>query len=109
MRKKRALSNSRDWTMTLPDERYRAVVQTRQFLLRLLTTPRIPKAVKAEARSCLRHYPSDWDMLRAAQGAPEVFAERMEDLHRFIAQGSRQAAEAEDDEDAELMRGYREL
>ena len=92
--------------MTLPDERYRAVVQTKQFLLRLLTTPRIPKAVKADARSCLRHYPSDWDMNRAAQAAPEVFQERMEDLHRFVAQGVR-AADT-DDSDAELMRGYRE-
>ena len=91
MLKKRALSISREWDMTLPDERYRAVVQTRQFLLRLLTTPRIPKAVKAEARSCLRHYPSDWDMQQAAAAAPDVFAERMEDLHRFVAAGSREA------------------
>jgi hypothetical protein len=43
----------------------------------------------------LRHYPSDWDMNRAAEGAPEVFQERMEDLHRFVAAGSR-AAEKED-------------
>ena len=77
--------------MTLPDERYRAVVQTRQFLLRLLTTPRIPKAVKEEARSCLRHYPSDWDMQCAAAASPEVFQERMEDLHRFVMKGSREA------------------
>jgi len=94
--------------MTLPDERYRAVVYTRQFLLRLLTTPRIPKAVKAEARSCLRHYPTDYDMLRAVTAAPEVFQERMEDLHRFVAAG-RAAAQQEDDKDAELLRGYREL
>jgi len=94
--------------MTLPDERYRAVVYTRQFLLRLLTTPRIPKAVKAEARSCLRHYPSDWDMQCAAAASPEVFQQRMEDLHRFVAAG-RAAAEQEDDKDAELLRGYREL
>ena len=101
MFKKRALSNSRDWTMTLPDERYRAVVQTRQFLLRLLTTPRIPKAVKAEARSCLRHYPTDYDMLRAAEAAPEVFQQRMEDLHRFVAVGSRHAAEIIHDDNHE--------
>ena len=72
--------------MTLPDERYRAVVQTRQFLLRLLTTPRIPKAVKEEARSCLRHYPSDWEMQTAAREAPAVFAERMEPLYRMVKQ-----------------------
>jgi hypothetical protein len=35
----------------------------------------------------LRHYPSDWDMQRAAESSPEIFQERMEDLHRFIRQG----------------------
>lgn len=72
--------------MTLPDERYRAVVQTKKFLEELLTTPRIPKAVKDNARWCLRHYPSDWDMKRAAEYVPEVFQERMEPLHRMVVQ-----------------------
>jgi hypothetical protein len=97
MLKKRALSNSREWNMTLPDERYRAVVQTRRFLLDLCNrehTPRVPKIVRDTARSMLRHYPSDWDMQRAAEGAPEVFQERMEDLHRFVAAG---VAAAEED------------
>ena len=70
--------------MTLPDERYRAVVQTQRFLLRILTTPRVPKAVKDEARACLRHYPSDWDMKRAADGAPDVFQEQMEAVTRLF-------------------------
>jgi hypothetical protein len=98
MLKKRALSNSREWNMTLPDERYRAVVQTRRFLLDLCNrehTPRVPKLIRDTARSMLRHYPSDWDMQRAAEAAPEVFQERMEDLHRFVAAGV-QAAAAED-------------
>ncbi len=96
MLKKRALSNSREWNMTLPDERYRAVVQTRRFLLDLCNrehTPRVPKLIRDTARSMLRHYPSDWDMQRAAEGAPEVFQERMEDLHRFVAAGVAAAAE----------------
>jgi hypothetical protein len=96
MLKKRALSNSREWDMTLPDERYRAVVQTRRFLLDLCNrehTPRVPKLIRDTARSMLRHYPSDWDMQRAAAGAPEVFQERMEDLHRFVAAGVRAAEE----------------
>jgi len=82
--------------MTLPDERYRAVVQTRRFLLDLCNTqhtPRVPKMIRDTARSMLRHYPSDWDMNRAAEGAPEVFQERMEDLHRFVAAGQRAAQE----------------
>jgi hypothetical protein len=70
--------------MTLPDERYRAVVQTQRFLLEILTTPRVPKAIKDQARSCLRHYPSDWDMNRAAEGAPDIFAKRMEDVTRMF-------------------------
>lgn len=72
--------------MTLPDERYRAVVQTQRFLLEILTTPRVPKAVKDRARMCLRHYPSDWDMKIAAENCPSVFQERMEPLYRMIKQ-----------------------
>jgi hypothetical protein len=70
--------------MTLPDERYRAVVQTQRFLLRILTTPRVPKAVKDEARACLRHYPSEYDMSKTAQTSPDIFAERMEDVTRMF-------------------------
>jgi hypothetical protein len=72
--------------VTLPDERYRSVVQTRRFLLKILTTPRVPKAVKDEARSMLRHYPSDWDMQRTARMAPDMFQEQMEPLYRMIKQ-----------------------
>jgi hypothetical protein len=70
--------------MTLPDERYRAVIQTQKFLTEILSTPRVPKAIKDGARHCLRHYPNDWDMKRAADGAPEVFQERMEDVTRMF-------------------------
>ena len=70
--------------MTLPDERYRAVVQTQRFLLEILTTPRVPKAIKDQARACLRHYPSDFDMNRAAEGSPDVFQKRMEDVTRMF-------------------------
>lgn len=72
--------------MTLPDERYRAVQWAERFLSRLAggQIARVPKAVRDEARSILRHYPNNWDMHRAAQGAPEVFQERMEQLHRMV-------------------------
>ena len=95
--------------MTLPDERYRSVKWAEGFLKRLAGGhyARTPKAVRDEARSILRHYPSDYDMNRAAEAAPEVFQERMEDLHRFVAQAA--AQQQEDREDAELLRGYREL
>lgn len=75
--------------MTLPDERYRAVVQTRRFLLDLCNpqhTPRVPKIIREHARAMLRHYPSDWDMTMAAEQAPHVFQERMEDVYKMIKQ-----------------------
>jgi hypothetical protein len=72
--------------MTLPDERYRAVVQTKKFLEELLSTPRIPKKIKDDARWCLRHYPNEWDMQIVAREVPAVFQEKMEPLYRMIKQ-----------------------
>ena len=74
--------------MTLPDERYRSVVQTKTFLEDILMGKyaRVPSAVKERARSCLRHYPNSWDMQQAAESAPSVFQERMEPLYRMVKQ-----------------------
>jgi len=88
--------------VTLPDERYRAVVQTRRFLLDLCNpehTPRVPKLIRETARSMLRHYPSDYDMQCAARSSPEVFQERMEDLHRMIAAYNPEVSQPLDPED----------
>ena len=73
--------------MTLPDERYRAVVHAERFLSRLAGGhyARVPKAVREEARALLRHYPTDWNMQCAAEGAPDVFQQQMEPLHRMVA------------------------
>ena len=72
--------------MTLPDERYRSVKYAADFLSRLAggQYARVPKAVRDEARSILRHYPSSWDMQRTALQAPDVFQERMDDLHKMV-------------------------
>lgn len=75
--------------MTLPDERYRAVTWARNFLYDLCDskkTPGIPKAVRQQAHSILRHYPSDWDLQQAAEASPHVFAERMEPVTRLFKQ-----------------------
>jgi len=79
--------------MTLPDERYRSIAQTQRFLLKLLTTPRVPRAVKDEARGLLRHYPTDWDLQQLSAAAPHVVQERMEPLHRMIAAYTSAAAD----------------
>ena len=72
------------YKMTLPDERYRAVMQTERLLKEILTTPRVPKSIKDSARSCLRHYPSEYDMKKVSQTSADIFAERMEDVTRLF-------------------------
>lgn len=62
--------------MTMPNERYRAVVHTERFLMELLDpkkTPRVPKSVRQRAHGLLRHYPSKYDMDVAATMTPSVF------------------------------------
>ena len=47
--------------MTMPSQEVYALRRTRDFLRRLIAEKRIPqKELKAEALSCLHHYP--WDM-----------------------------------------------
>lgn len=84
--------------MTLPDERYRAVLWAERFLKELATDrkkyPRIPKTVRQEAFSILRHYPNSWDMERASDGSPEVFQPRMEPLTRLVMQYEQEKKDA---------------
>ena len=73
--------------MTLPDERYRSLVHTKQFLMELCDptmTPRVPKEVRRRASGCLRHWPDSYHLAEIARALPEHFAERMEPLHRMI-------------------------
>jgi hypothetical protein len=76
--------------MTLPDERYRAVLYAKKFMEELIydrkTYPRLPKIVRQRAASVLKHYPSEYDLKIAAHAAPNIFAERMEPVTRLMAQ-----------------------
>jgi hypothetical protein len=61
--------------MTLPDERYRALKQSKKLLEELCDpgkTPRVPGIVRERARSALRHYPTELDMDRMANSCPEL-------------------------------------
>ena len=83
--------------MTLPDERYRSVMWAKRFLESLAydrkNYPRISKAVRGEAHSILRHFPSEWDMKRVSTEAPDVFQERMEPVVRLMTQYEQSKAE----------------
>lgn len=76
--------------MTLPDERYRAVMWAGRFLLELSRNkqkyPGVPKSVRQEALDILRHFPNGSDMKHAAFTAPELFQEKMEPLYRMVKQ-----------------------
>lgn len=76
--------------MTLPDERYRAVLNTKQFLLELCDskrTPRIPSRIRKRAYALIKHYPNIFDLEQAAHEAPHVFSARIEPLRRWLKSG----------------------
>ena len=61
--------------MTLPYERYNAVKYTEQFLIELLDpkkTPRVPKTIRKQAYSLLKHYPGGYYLDLIATKCPEV-------------------------------------
>ncbi|MFZ5957224.1 BPSL0761 family protein [Pseudomonas knackmussii] len=53
--------------MTMPDERTRAVIQTREFLLELSRDSALPDKVRRDAKFLLRHFPSKDDVLLAGR------------------------------------------
>ncbi len=72
----------------MPDERYRSVLMAKKFMEELCRsdlTPRVPKSIRERAYSILRHYPTEWDMKVAAEGAPGHFQEKMEPVTRLMA------------------------
>mgnify|MGYP003428982152 CR=1 FL=1 len=61
--------------MSLPIERTYSLINTRNFLRRLLNrleTPRVPKDIRLEAKYLLKHYPWDSEIKRLAMKCPQV-------------------------------------
>lgn len=66
--------------MTLPNERYRSLVQAKEFLRTLLDpklTPRVPKAIRKEAYWRLRHFPSTYELETIAKKCPKLLENDM--------------------------------
>jgi hypothetical protein len=60
----------------MPDERTRAILQTKDFLVDLLSaeqTPDVPDSVRREARRLLRHYPGLSELDLAHRALPKFF------------------------------------
>jgi len=73
--------------MTLPDERYRAVMWAKRFLIDISRhRSGLSKEMRNEANSILRHFPSEYDLDMAAEKAPFVFQKHMEPLYRMVKQ-----------------------
>ena len=75
--------------MTMPNERYNAVIRTEQFLKDLCDpkkTPRVPKEFRKQAYYCLRHYPSKHHMDVAGSVIPHVFEsqDKLDDLSLLL-------------------------
>ena len=74
--------------MTLPDERYRAVLQAERLLKDLCDpskTPRVPRAIRSRAAGVLRHYPSEYELDRCIEGMM-VFAKQLDPLYKMVKQ-----------------------
>jgi hypothetical protein len=66
----------REFGMTMPDERTKAVVETRNFLQLLAAAHEvaIPGLVQTVASGLLRHYPLDTDLDVSASALPGIWA-----------------------------------
>lgn len=53
--------------MTMPNERTRALIQTRDFLLELGQDQALDESIRRHARQLLRHYPSPYEILLAGK------------------------------------------
>lgn len=69
--------------MTMPDERRKSIIRTHDFLREILShkyeNGENYHDLWYEARSCLKHYPSEFYMDEARELAPEVFGDWQQD------------------------------
>jgi hypothetical protein len=75
--------------MTTPDERFRALKQSKKLLEELCDpgrTPRVPSIVRDRARGVLRHYPNEYELDRIADQCPE-YLEKLSKLDKIYTNG----------------------
>ncbi len=67
----------------MPRERTVAILNTKEFLFDLMSpkkTPKVPSAIRQQARWLLKHFPGNYDLRQIVEALPEVFGstERLE-------------------------------
>lgn len=53
--------------MTMPIERKRSIIQTREFLIELSRNTHFPETIRRQAKQLLKHHPSQLEILDASQ------------------------------------------
>jgi hypothetical protein len=64
--------------VTMPNERFYAIRNTREFLVELMDpkkTPKVPKEIRLKAYYAIKHFPGEYHMEEARKLAPSVFGE----------------------------------
>ena len=76
--------------MTLPDERYRAIMYAKSLCEDLLysdRTPRVPRAIRERARGVLRHFPEEYYLSMLAESRPDIIerkGEAFDPLYKMV-------------------------
>jgi hypothetical protein len=93
--------------MTLPDERYRSIMQAKRLLEELCSpqlTPRVAAGIRDRARGALRHYPSEYELQQLERHAPHIVQQQMEPLYKMIKQHEMADSVTEDYQHAGLIK-----
>lgn len=69
--------------MTVPAERYRAILQTREFMLTVMYNYELPAELRECAYSLLRHYPTEYYLDKLAEVAPTILETPSENRNRI--------------------------
>jgi hypothetical protein len=67
--------------MTLPDERYRAIMWAKSLCEDLMDpkkTPKVPKDIRRRAYGVLRHFPDDYYLSMLAESRPDIIERKGE-------------------------------
>ena len=61
--------------MTMPNERYEAVIRTKKYLEDMLVDFELPASYRDNAYRCLKHFPGEYHLDRLREECPEILGE----------------------------------
>ena len=70
--------------MTMPYERYSALDRTREWLLLNISNKKIPRGIRNEMHSLLRHYPMRFELEAIAADSPQYLERTPDPLVRML-------------------------